>query len=494
MARTPRVLAVILARGGSTRCPGKNSALLGDRPMIRWAALAAQAATRVTRVYVSTDRKELAEAAGVSWIRQPDEISGAAAPIENALAHALICAENQARAEKQPVAEYDYVVALQCAVPVRPAGAIDALVRSVIDSGARGGVTVVPRTPWMWNVYPQAKPTIDNPNSAVTWWNPKHYPRSQDVPRRTFEEINSIQVTPRDLVLRHRRHEFPMALLELPRWADLDIDTPDDLDQARVIWPAIQSLLSGPAGSFRTHLVRHDWRPPTTRFPLLLPWADGLAGVVIGNAPIIDRIPKETWHALQQAQGLITLGLNRICCADVCTSAGFAPTMHMVWDQWPAESRMFINQGLAKLAGRTWRICGPDSASVLEFDQVLGKAVDHFGSPTELKMAYASADAACNLLYRMGCRKIYLLGCGFKPGCSGMRCSVPWQDGPGSVGSEAWQQGQLDALKDVSKYPGLQLFSMDWDTSLITSGLMSFAWPAEVQDPFQVSHAAQAAS
>ncbi|KUL37563.1 hypothetical protein ADL22_21090 [Streptomyces sp. NRRL F-4489] len=52
---------VIPARAGSTRFPGKATALLGGRPVVRWTYEAATRARRATRVVVATDSERIAE-------------------------------------------------------------------------------------------------------------------------------------------------------------------------------------------------------------------------------------------------------------------------------------------------------------------------------------------------------------------------------------------------------------------------------------------------
>ena len=237
------VLAIILARAGSVRLPRKNLARLGGCSLVAHAAFAAMHARCVTNTVVSTDSQEIARECtvfGAAWINRPCDISGPHATIEQAVAHAL------PEAEKLYGKRFDLVVALHAAVPVRPRGAIDALVSSVVKHGACGGVTVVRRTPWIWRV---------GNGRAETWWNPPQYPRSQDVPGFTLEEINSIQVTPRELALKGERWRYPLVLQELPAWAGFDIDTGGDLEAARACWPGIETMLKQPC-EMEAHLVK----------------------------------------------------------------------------------------------------------------------------------------------------------------------------------------------------------------------------------------------
>lgn len=71
------VLALIPARGGSKRLPGKNLILLGERPLIAWTIEAARDAGIFDRIVVSTDSDEIAAAAvrygaEVPFLRPPE--------------------------------------------------------------------------------------------------------------------------------------------------------------------------------------------------------------------------------------------------------------------------------------------------------------------------------------------------------------------------------------------------------------------------------------
>ena len=53
-------IAIIPARGGSKRLPGKNIKLLGEKPLIAWTIEAAIKSNVFDHVFVSTDSEEIA--------------------------------------------------------------------------------------------------------------------------------------------------------------------------------------------------------------------------------------------------------------------------------------------------------------------------------------------------------------------------------------------------------------------------------------------------
>lgn len=88
-----RILALIPARGGSKRLPGKNIKLLGGKPLINWTIDAAQGIPEICEILVSTDAPEIAlvakgAGANVPWLR-PEVLSTDQATSVDVALHAL---------------------------------------------------------------------------------------------------------------------------------------------------------------------------------------------------------------------------------------------------------------------------------------------------------------------------------------------------------------------------------------------------------------------
>ena len=88
-----KILALILARGGSKRLPGKNIRILGGKPLIVWSLDVAQDIAEICTTLVSTDDLEIAKVckeagALVPWLR-PAELSTDTAGSVDAALHAL---------------------------------------------------------------------------------------------------------------------------------------------------------------------------------------------------------------------------------------------------------------------------------------------------------------------------------------------------------------------------------------------------------------------
>ena len=91
--QTMKILALILAREGSKRLPGKNTRVLGGKPLVIWSIDAVKDNEMICDILVSTDSEEIAsicrEAGGyVPWLR-PSELATDQASSVDAAIHAL---------------------------------------------------------------------------------------------------------------------------------------------------------------------------------------------------------------------------------------------------------------------------------------------------------------------------------------------------------------------------------------------------------------------
>lgn len=125
-------LALIPARGGSKGIPRKNLAEVAGKPLIQWTIEAAQGASSIDRVVVSTDDDEIAAAVGVEVLRRPAELAQDDTPMAAVVRHAVD--------ELAP----DVVVLLQPTSPLRTARHIDEAVAALGDADAVVSVVRVP--------------------------------------------------------------------------------------------------------------------------------------------------------------------------------------------------------------------------------------------------------------------------------------------------------------------------------------------------------------
>jgi len=131
------VFAVIPARGGSKGLARKNLRLLGGVALVVHSIRAAQAASSIERLVVSTEDDEIAavaRAAGAEVIERPVALAGDAVRNNDVVRHAI----------GERGAGLRFVALLQPTSPLRSAVDIDACLAPLIAGEARSVMTVAP--------------------------------------------------------------------------------------------------------------------------------------------------------------------------------------------------------------------------------------------------------------------------------------------------------------------------------------------------------------
>lgn len=211
-------IAVIPARGGSKRMPGKNLLELGGKPLIVWTIEAALGSGCFDEVVVSTDDPEIAAVARsigatVPFIR-PAEISTDTAASIDVVRHALSWFEAKGR-------EYETVTLLQPTSPLRTAGHI----REAFDQFVRKNANTVvsmcaSEHPLEWYGELEADDSIDRFCSR------QPFRRSQDYPLR-YRLNGAIYITRRRIVAEYGSFFAPSGNFAyiMNAMDSIDIDT-----------------------------------------------------------------------------------------------------------------------------------------------------------------------------------------------------------------------------------------------------------------------------
>ena len=220
------VLAVIPARKGSKRLPGKNWRPLGGKPLILWTIEAATRSSRITKILVSTDAPliaDLARSAGIDVpFLRPSTLATDSAKTVDVVRHSVDFVETKGT-------RVSSVVTLQPTSPLRSTADIDASINLHLQDPTRSVVSVAPVHPspglWMFIEKENLLPV------SGSW------PKAGDRPAREVYALNgAIFVTPRkileagDLV-----GPDPRAYI-MPRERSIDID--DELD-----WRIAEALI-----------------------------------------------------------------------------------------------------------------------------------------------------------------------------------------------------------------------------------------------------------
>ena len=216
-----KILAVITARGGSKRIPGKNIRPLGGRPLIFWTIDAAKGLSTICDVLVSTDDETIASVALgagalVPWLRPAELATDAASSVDVCL-HALDWYE----AVYGPV---DALLLLQPTSPFRRGETIARGVALFAQSPSRPVVSVSPAAShplWCYRIEENAmKPFVVGQPATK---------RSQDLPLAYVLNGAIYLIQPQQL--RHTHNFSPEDMQPLiidSPWEGLDIDTPWD--------------------------------------------------------------------------------------------------------------------------------------------------------------------------------------------------------------------------------------------------------------------------
>jgi CMP-N-acetylneuraminic acid synthetase len=209
------VLAIIPARGGSRRFPGKNLADLGGRPLIAWTIDAALQSRAITRTIVSTDDPAIADrsracGAEVPMMR-PAALATDEAPGMGPILHALEWLRD--REGYRP----DIVVVLQPTSPLRTAADIDAAI-AMLDSGGTCVTSVTPVSPASWLRKVSANGSLERV-------------AADDAP--VYVLNGAIYAARTDVVLASGSMDdgAPLAYV-MPRERSVDVDEPADLELA----------------------------------------------------------------------------------------------------------------------------------------------------------------------------------------------------------------------------------------------------------------------
>lgn len=221
-----RVLGVVPARAGSKGVPGKNTRLLGGRPLLAYTADAALVAARLDRVVLTTDDEAIAEVGSRSGLDvpflRPPELAADDTPMIAVLQHAV---------ESLPEA-YDAVCLLQPTTPFRPVGLIDRCIDLLDESGADAVVTML-RVPAEHNphwVY------LREPDGALRLSTGARSPvaRRQDLPP-AFHRDGSVYVMRAEGIVAGDPYGTHLEAVVLDPAASVNIDDLDDWARAEAL-------------------------------------------------------------------------------------------------------------------------------------------------------------------------------------------------------------------------------------------------------------------
>lgn len=216
-----KTVAIIPARAGSKRLPGKNVKELAGRPLLAYSILAAWATPGIDEVWVTTDSRDYA-ALATEWgghvVMRPLALAGDTVSTLDTLAHVLSrWGVNPGQMGIRP----DWVVLLQPNCPLRDPSDIQSMIEVTQESYADGMLSVQPG------------PFKVGHTDRNNYWRPG-YPfgsRKQDLPLDGREDGNIYVFKAENVWKNNRLHGKRMgAKASRPEQSLANVDTQSDWD------------------------------------------------------------------------------------------------------------------------------------------------------------------------------------------------------------------------------------------------------------------------
>ena len=208
----PKIIAIIPARGGSTRIKNKNIKIFDKKPLIAWTIKAALQSKLIDDVYVTSENENILKISKkylANIIKRPKKLSNSIIMPDEAIRHAYLKINK----------DYDYIITLQPTSPLRNTKDIDGAIKKIIKTKADSLISVFKTHAFIWkkshNYY------------LPTNYNFNRRPRSQE--SESFQESGAIYITkPKILIKKNNRLGGKITAYCLNFWRSIDIDHIED--------------------------------------------------------------------------------------------------------------------------------------------------------------------------------------------------------------------------------------------------------------------------
>lgn len=236
MYKNKKILAVVVARGGSKGIPRKNIKDLCGKPLLAYTLGAAQKSRLLTRTLVSTDDQEIADVSKqygceVPFLR-PSELAQDKSTAIPVIQHALQWVK-EASGEV-----YDYVMILQPTSPFRTAQDIDECIEKIVDTGADSVMSMVELTDFSTKKLKKIEddvivPLVEDEGKVSAF-------RDADV--KVYKRNCAIYLTKVECILQNDLFGKISRPYIMPADRSLDINVPLDFELAEFFMKKIQNL------------------------------------------------------------------------------------------------------------------------------------------------------------------------------------------------------------------------------------------------------------
>ncbi len=216
----PKIIAIIPARGESTRIKNKNIKIFNKKPLIAWTIEAALRSKLIDDVYVTSEDSNILRISKkylAKTIKRPKKLSNNIIHVDEAIKHAYLKVNKK----------YDYVLTLQPTSPLKTTKNIDEAIKTIIKKKADSLISVFKTHQFLWE---------KKKNSFI----PVNYdfnnrPRSQE--SNFFQENGAINITkPKILVKKNNRLGGKITTYQMNFWRSIDIDQIEDFHMAEILY------------------------------------------------------------------------------------------------------------------------------------------------------------------------------------------------------------------------------------------------------------------
>ncbi len=214
-------IAIVLARGGSKRIPGKNKRIFHGKPLVAWTIEAALLSGKFDKILLSTDSSELAKI-GIEYGADVPFLRDRAFDDQASSSEATLAALEQA--ENYWGKKFDIVAQLMANCPLRTSRHITEAMNNFWESNAPSQISCF-KFGWM-NPWWAAKLM---PGGRPEWIFPEtRSSRSQDLPS-LYCPSGAIWIASNEALKYHKSFYTPDHILNVMEWtAAIDIDDYDD--------------------------------------------------------------------------------------------------------------------------------------------------------------------------------------------------------------------------------------------------------------------------
>ena len=225
-------VAIIPARGGSKRIPGKNIKPFGGVPMIAHPIATALESGLFSRIIVSSEDEEISSiarrfGAETPFVRPP-ELASDHAPTAPVLAHALRWLENDTGLPGQCCLMY----------PATPFLTPETLLQGREILSSSGAATAFAAAEHPAPIFRALQ--VDGNGFAKMIWPEHMHTRSQDLPRTVYDAGQFYWCDVRAFLAEGELYARRMVPVMLSRLQAIDIDTPEDWELAEALFLAME--------------------------------------------------------------------------------------------------------------------------------------------------------------------------------------------------------------------------------------------------------------